>query len=299
MATLATVTLRGQEDLHRLAGSLTEFVFRGQASANWPLATALERALDRCSFITDLLGSVLLTNREHWMLHEFKRQARIYIQIAPSDDDDVEWLAIMQHYGCPTRLLDFTYSAYIAAYFAVVDAEADSAIWALHWPRLRDSVQASWALPYQAGSVLRDYINSLHLQLANGFIGERAVEKASLRSGCINLEPKRFTERIARQRGLFVMPTNPEEGFMANLRASYSVATKEPDTQFDTPSIEEVLVEAKGSSDRWPILKLVVPRDLRGEIVAELTRMNITASSMFGGLDGLARSLLQTVLWEL
>lgn len=219
------------------------------------------------------------------MLHEFKRQARIYIQSAPNDDDDIEWLAIMQHYGCPTRLLDFTYSAYIAAYFAVVDAGASpAAVWALHWPRLRDSVHAGWGLPYEPGTVLRDHINSLHLQLANSFIGERKVEDAILRSGCINLEPKRFTERIARQQGLFVMPTNPEESFMTNLKASYSVAMQESDTQFASPSIQEVLKEA--SPDRWPVLKLVVPQDLLGKIVAELTRMNITASSMFGGLAG-------------
>src|SRR3989304_1877564 len=41
---------------------------------------------------------------------------------------------IMQHYGAPTRLLDFTYSVYVAAYFAVEEAEDDCVVWAVDGP---------------------------------------------------------------------------------------------------------------------------------------------------------------------
>src|SRR5881227_953261 len=43
----------------------------------------------------------------------------------------LEWLALMQHYGAPTRLLDFTESFWIALYFAFEDAEEDCAVVAL------------------------------------------------------------------------------------------------------------------------------------------------------------------------
>lgn len=37
----------------------------------------------------------------------------------------------MHHHGAPTRLLDFTYSIYVATYFAAENAERDAAVWAI------------------------------------------------------------------------------------------------------------------------------------------------------------------------
>lgn len=46
----------------------------------------------------------------------------------------MEWLALMQHFGAPTRVLDITKSSYVAAYFAIEDATAgdDCAVWAIN-----------------------------------------------------------------------------------------------------------------------------------------------------------------------
>jgi FRG domain len=60
-------------------------------------------------------------NREHWMLYEFKKRYHLYSSVLPAPSDNVEWLALMQHHGAPTRLLDFTDSFYVAVHFAIVD----------------------------------------------------------------------------------------------------------------------------------------------------------------------------------
>ena len=56
-----------------------------------------------------------------------------YASIAPAENEKVEWLALMQHYGAPTRLLDWTNSAYVALHFALNNRKSteDCAVWAI------------------------------------------------------------------------------------------------------------------------------------------------------------------------
>ena len=58
-------------------------------------------------------------------------------------DQKLSWLAVMQHYGVPTRLLDFTYSPYVSLYFALRSQPehyktVPAAVWAIDAQALLD-----------------------------------------------------------------------------------------------------------------------------------------------------------------
>ncbi len=92
-------------------------LFRGQSNADWPLATSFDRCCERESVQKDDRARF-----EKALNREFRRAYHHYDGHVPSSNAKIEWLSLMQHYGAPTRLLDFTYSIYVAAHFAVEDA---------------------------------------------------------------------------------------------------------------------------------------------------------------------------------
>ncbi len=93
--------------------------FRGQARKGWKLVPGYLRLKNAPS--------------ESTLLKRFKQNAAMLVDRVPKNSFD--WLFLMQHYGLPTRLLDWTESPLVALYFAVEDHEKhlgeDAALWCL------------------------------------------------------------------------------------------------------------------------------------------------------------------------
>jgi hypothetical protein len=101
------------------------WAFRGQRDSSAPLFSAISRYL--MSFD---VHQQAWPQQEERILRIFKRKAIHFLDHVPDRDDDFEWLALMQDHGAPTRLLDFSWSPYVAAFFALHNATGDGVIWA-------------------------------------------------------------------------------------------------------------------------------------------------------------------------
>lgn len=111
------------------------FIYRGQAHASWGLIPTVQRSLFQQveAGVKISEGQInTLRLREIELLDEFKRKARPYLTSPPKKRYDWDWLAIAQHHKLPTRLLDWTFHAATALFFAVEDPDIDDeycAIW--------------------------------------------------------------------------------------------------------------------------------------------------------------------------
>jgi len=187
------------------------------------------------------------SDQESRILRVFKRKAHQFLAQPPEPDDDFQWLALMQHHGAPTRLIDFTWSPYVAAFFALERTVNDGVVWAMN-PGAIDSSRADRPRrmdPRKKGNFSRYYLKGDHRFIWMG-------------------EPHTMNRRLIAQSGTFAVP-----GVL------------------DVP-IEEILSDR----DQENILaKFVLTNAVREVGMRELYRMNITYSTLFPDLDGLARSM--------
>ena len=228
------------------------WAFRGQADVRWNLRNAIER--------TDF--RTLHPGVEAEFVAEFQRGARNYLSKDELPEHLIEWLALMQHHGAPTRLLDFTKSPYIAAYFAFEQCMAieDSyvAVWAINFDFLRNRALNILSTEFEED-----------IKLNNNLINERLFEKIfsqNNRNLVFPVEPFRMNRRYSLQQSIFVSTGTFAEAFMNQL-------------------------DFLGEETQKAVIKIELPTSLQKEVLRDLQRMNLNRASLFPDLDGYAASL--------
>src|SRR5262249_16992886 len=89
------------------------WMYRGQRGGDWPLLPKVHRE-PFTNFRTIAGGTA--KEYEIKMLETYKKWARPYLHVTPAND--WEWLALAQHHGLATRLLDWTLNPFVALFFA-------------------------------------------------------------------------------------------------------------------------------------------------------------------------------------
>ncbi|MGI8825334.1 MAG: FRG domain-containing protein [Chloroflexota bacterium] len=219
------------------------YVYRGVSRAEYELLTGLARLGGDPDFL------------EEHILRAFRRYAH-HPDIHASSIWN--WLALAQHHGLPTRLLDWTYSPFVAAHFATCRLEhhdRDGAIWCIDFDRINEALPARLReeLDQRGGFVFSaDMLDESAPALAQ-------FDALSDDTFMLFFEPPSIDERIVNQYALFSLLSNPAISLSRWL-------DEHPDV----------------------VHRIILPSDFKLEVRDKLDQANITERVLHPGLDGLS-----------
>lgn len=248
------------------------FYFRGHSNAAYPILSTLDRHFEQEAELWEqpLYGKKRF-EFELLTMREFMRGCATYLDVTqiPKPRDYLAWLSLMRHHGVPSRLIDFTYSFYVAAYF-VLEAKSgkepkDVAVWIVKRPWLEEKFQKIWedeggkGVPnFHTPDTFREFFRTPKP-------GREELPEPGLNPCVAPVKPLRLNDRLTAQQGLFLCPRNLTMTFDKNLRAT--------------------------GDTRQNIFKLVLAPKMRVDAMKDLRSMNITSATLFPDLDGFAGSL--------
>jgi hypothetical protein len=191
------------------------------------------------------------------LLRNFRKYAAA--QTSESIESIWHWLALAQHHGLPTRLIDWTYSPLVALHFATENPTepGDAVVWCV------DFVKANARLPKRLRILLeQEQSDTLTLEMLRQFASLRDLDALSREPFVVFIEPPSIDARILNQFALFSLMPSP------------------------TARLDDWLREHPDLCRR-----IVVPEELKWEVRDKLDQANISERTLFPGLDGLSRWL--------
>lgn len=285
-----TTQIEHWNDIFRLNQRfMSNFVFRGQGNTDWGLKTSLARMVE--NHHPNYSDKIMPASYEQRMMDEFMWKYPSYEKNhIPEANESIEWLSLMQHYGSPTRMLDFSYSMYVALFMAIDGSFfPKSAIWALNKHALSGKVFAKYREEFNTNVVSGTDLDNYTYKEATEAINRRfVVTKEKVEHYLYLTRPHRSNERINRQQGLFVIPSSIEVGFEDILRDYYD-ESYHGEMIFD--DVVNMSIDHRYGQNTVTVLKIEIPKSLKYGVSNVLRQMNITSETMYPGLDGLARSL--------
>lgn len=221
------------------------YAFRGMSDREQKLETSLMR-----------LGGPY-GQLEKNLLRNFKKYAK---QNVVPTDSEWDWLAVAQHHGLPTRLLDWTFSPYIALHFATINREnfdKDGVVWCVNFKEYHEFVPEylkKTLNAHEANVFTSELLDKSGCQTLNDLANGKSNENDFV----IFLEPPSLDDRIVNQFALFSLMSSPQT------------------------MLDQWL-------ETYPKLyrRIIIPSKLKNYIRDRLDQINITERVLFPGLDGL------------
>jgi hypothetical protein len=256
--TFVELTVNTWKDFIAILENFTDkWVFRGQSS-DYIITTSLERACNDYGISLSKAPGI-----EAQLIRDFKRRYS-------GDDrnivlnDTLYCLTLMQHHGAPTRLLDWTYSPFVAAFFALEKSvSSTSIVWCLN---------GDWCLKQATLIAGKDLIVARNTDETRNDSSFKPLYMRKKPFKMVFIEnPYLFHERLIIQQGVFLCPGDISTKFEINIKS------------LDGWTKKSSIVKIRFQMTKQDHLRALT----------ELQSMNVGNAVLFPGLDGFARSLKQ------
>lgn len=256
-------------------GKKAFFIYRGHPSVEYKLIPSIFRKFKQEDDKHEYWKYSLSNENEMYM--HFIKEAKLYIKNIDDNTNEgyLEWMVYAQHFGVPTRLLDFTHNPLVALYFACSKEEnKDGAIWIINLMNYKKF----------HSKLLKNEANVNKNTTRNELIYEIISE---LKNGTLNCSkfpiqfiPYYLDERMSTQASSFLLWGQDERPFEDMI---------EKENYINISSAKNgVSIEYEGKSEEF-ILKILIPHEKKKTILEELDLLGVNPKSIFPGLDGIGK----------
>ena len=252
------INIKSIEELVKILNDLPNYyIFRGHSNATWNLISTIERLLIN-NWSTQNVEKV-----EGFTLNEFKSKFHLYDKSNKIPDTKLEWLSLMQHYGVPTRLIDFSTSPCVALYFAMEDVDPnkneDMAIFSIDY---RNLIKTSIDYIKSKDKTFKyDYIET---QFKQDEIFKDIIDRFSYEILWVT-EPNKVNLRLDRQSGCFLLSVCIDKTIQSLLSSKLY--------------------------EHVDFIKIIIPINFYKNLFALLEKINLNSKVIYGDLSGLAKSI--------
>ncbi len=221
----------------------SDYAFRGLSDCTYKLKNSFLR---NCGLKPEL---------EYHILRNFRKYART----SEPSQVNTQWksMILAQHHGLPTRLLDWTFSPFVAMHFATTNTEKfdiDGVIWMV------DFVKVNAITPQPLKGMLEsEKCNAFTAEMLEAhFDTLQQFDEIFGSDQAVFFEPPSLDDRIVNQYALFSVISNPTAIFDSWLENHKDIYRR-----------------------------IIIPKELKWEVRDKLDQANITERVLFPGLDGL------------
>ena len=248
--------------------------YRGHTDISWDLIPKVQRGF--------VGNDEELFRKERYYTNDFQARASLFKSSKPKLYEYANWLTLMQHYGLPTRLLDWSRSPLVALYFAVSDicnSEKDACVWLLTPGKLNTTVK----LEKPSSVDGKEYVNSFIYNMEHNtiltmiFTAFRRWELSD-NPDAITPEDKKFDHRFKTLNG--------------KIAACYPTeADSRVYNQYAAFTVHNSSKMLNDFCDKSTLSRITIPYEKKKDLLCELSVCGITQSYIYPDLEHLANEI--------